>query len=54
MERQNIYIAKLNEKLNQEGSRKSDRLSERNNDRKSIISKSVDELPSIKKKIHTS
>jgi hypothetical protein len=45
VERQNIYIAKLNEKLNQDGSRKSERLSDRNNDRKNIISKSMDELP---------
>ncbi len=63
IERQNIYISKLNEKLNKEGqdkSRKGERQNERlekfseRGDRKISVARSLEDLPSLEKKINTS
>ena len=59
VERQNIYITKLNEKLTKEvnqKSRKSERLSEKVQEKmeKRTVARSMEDLPSLEKKINTS
>ena len=58
VERQNIYITKLNEKLTREGNEKMMRRAEQRTEQQSAerkkISRSMEELPDLKKKVPTS
>ena len=57
VERQNIYITKLNEKLTREGNEKMRRLAEQRTEpsvERKKISRSMEELPDLKKKAPTS